>query len=161
MPRRNDSRTTMLLTVAILLTITVANAQVDCFYRTLHIGRLHGIVTDQLGDPVSDAIVRLKRDGNSVAEARTDGTGQFAIKKVTGHFDLTIEATGFSKAWSPLEIGRDVQSLFQKSMLRVMLLVGGGEDCEVVTTNKKEFEKAVRTNRQRFKGIEEKNATQK
>jgi hypothetical protein len=46
-------------------------------------------------------------------------------------------------------------------MLRVMLLVGGGEDCEVVTTNKKEFEKAVRTNRQRFKGIEEKNATQK
>ena len=161
MPRRNDIPRTVLLAVLILSLIPAAKAQVDCVFKTLRVASLHGIVMDPVGDAVPDAIVRLRRDGQSVADVRTNEKGQFAVTGLAGHFELAIEATGFAKAWSPIDIGPDVQGVFRSNELRVMLLVGGGEDCEVFTTSKKEFEKAVRVNRQRFKGSQEKNATQK
>src|SRR5208282_4417186 len=108
-----------------------------------------------------DAVVTLKRNGEVAAETKTDRNGSFVFKKVSGAYDLGISANGFKKAWSPVEIGPDVQGLFHFNLLRVMLLVGTGEDCELFTTSKREFYKAVRVNKQRFKEVEQKNATQK
>ena len=146
--------------VSVFTTVEICRAQVDCVFKTLHLSRMQGIVTDQFGEVIPGATVRLKQGDGIIAEVQADEQGQFAIKGVSGHYDLSIKARGFAEAWSPVEIGPDLQNSFHSNVLRVMLLVGAGEECEVLTTNKHEFDKAVRAHNQRFKGIE-KNATQK
>jgi hypothetical protein len=42
-----------------------------------------------------------------------------------------------------------------------MVLVGAGEECEVFTTKKKAFERAIAASRRRLKDNEEDHATQK
>jgi hypothetical protein len=144
----------------VFTTVETCRAQVDCVFKTLHLSRLQGIVTDQIGEVIPGATVMLKQGDGIIAEVHTDETGQFAIKGVSGHYDPAIKAREFAEAWSPVKIGPNFQSLFYSNVLRVMLLVGAGEECEVLTTSKHEFEKAVRAHNQRFKGIEN-NATQK
>jgi hypothetical protein len=116
---------------------------------------------DQIGEVIPDAVVTLKRNGEVASETKTGGDGKSVFKEVSGAYDLGISAKGFKKAGSPVEIGPDVSSLLHSSLLRMMLLVGLREDCELFMTSKREFDRAVEINKQRFKGIDEKHATQK
>jgi len=56
---------------------------------------IHGIVTDQAGQPVRGAMVKASADGKTVARF-TQVDGRYAIALPPGTYDVTVEAYGFS-----------------------------------------------------------------
>ena len=52
---------------------------------------LSGVITDKAGQPIPSAAVRLERDGEEIAEARTDASGSYRldIYPVRGQYDLS------------------------------------------------------------------------
>lgn len=137
-----------------------ARAQVDCFYKTLHLSNVHGVAVDFMGRPIAEAVVSLSRKGSEAIETKTDARGQFSFSGVSGHYDFSVKARGFSETWSPVDVGFDVRNLFHSNTLHVIVSVGSPV-CPTLTTSKREFQNKIAAYNRQYKGIDQKNATQK
>ena len=142
-----------------LLNSLQASANV-CVHPTLRLSRVQGVVTDQMGEIIPGALVTLKRNGSSDIETTTDSMGRFALKRISGQYWLQIKAPGFAYVSSPVKIGFDIRNLIHSDTLRVILPIGG-DYCESPTTSKREFQNKINAYNRQYKGIDQKNATQK
>ncbi|MEO8480622.1 MAG: TonB-dependent receptor [Acidobacteriota bacterium] len=88
--RRLTMRAFVVLFSFIASMVGAANAAADGS------GTVTGTVTDQLGGAVTGATVALMRDGQTVAEGRTDGQGHFSMATAdAGRYALQVDAAGF------------------------------------------------------------------
>jgi vitamin B12 transporter len=76
---------------------------------------INGTVVDPLGGAVSEAAVRLVRDGQPVAETSTDERGEFTFRAVTpGRYQVEVTATGFeSHRGDPIFVGASARVVTQ------------------------------------------------
>jgi hypothetical protein len=124
-----------------------ASAQIEVV--TLHLSKVHGSVTDKSGGPITNAEVGLVlvSDGSTSRTIQTDSSGKFRIDCDPGSYWLRVKASGFSTASLRVIVGSDLQTLFQRKTLYVMLGPGACMDqCSWVYTSKREFDQAVRLN---------------
>jgi Carboxypeptidase regulatory-like domain len=130
------------------------NAEVDCVYPKLHLSSLYGLVVDPSGSPIPGAQVSLSRNGNDENKTTTDSMGRFSFKSISGQYEFQVTSTGFSKAWSRVDIGFDLRSLTHPNTLRVILGIGY-DTCNILTTSNREFQKAIRANNKRVQEVEQ------
>jgi len=151
----------ILVVVALFVMISVqASAQVDCVYKTLRLSSVHGVAVDFYGRPIPEAVVSLSKKGSEAFETKTDALGRFSFRNMSGHYDFFVKARGFSEAWSPVDVGFNIRDLFHSNTLRVIVSVGSPV-CPTLTTSKREFQNKIAAFNRQYKGIDQKNATQK
>ena len=137
-----------------------ARAKAECVYKTLHLSNVHGAAVDFMGHPIAEAVVSLSKKGSEAIETKTDAMGRFSFSGISGHYDFSVKAKGFSDAWSPVDAGFDIRNLFHSNTLRVIVSVGSPV-CPTLTTSKKEFQNKIAAYNRQYKGIDQTNATQK
>jgi len=138
-------------TLAFMFALTFrANAQITVL-KPLHLSQVHGVVTDRTGKPVANAEVVLVRKKSVASKTRTDDRGRFALDRVSGQYWLRVSGVGYSPAAREVIIGPDLETVFRRAELYVMLEPGAcSDDCSLVYTNKKKFDRAVRWNTGNF-----------
>jgi hypothetical protein len=113
----------------------------------LHLWRLHGFFTDRSGKPIGNAEVTLIRNGATLYQTKTDGSGRFAFDHVYGRYSLHIE-----KAKDYSELSREVIVGEAATVVRshqLYVIAGPGactDDCSSVFTSRSEFDRTVRRN---------------
>ena len=138
-------------TLAFMFALTFrANAQITVL-KPLHLSQVHGVVTDRAGKPVANAEVVLVRKKSVASKTKTDDRGRFALDRVSGQYWLRVSGVGYSPAAREVIIGPDLETVFRRAELYVMLEPGAcSDDCSLVYTNKKKFDRAVRWNTGNF-----------
>lgn len=127
-----------------------ANAQIEVF-KPLHLSRVQGVVADTSGRPVANAEVALVGDpvGDEAVgfKTTTDDAGRFALDQASGRYWLRVSGSRYSPAAREVVIGPDLETLFHKPDLYVMLGPGSCNDaCSSIYTSRKKFDRAVRWN---------------
>jgi Carboxypeptidase regulatory-like domain len=95
-----------------------------CVYKTLHVMRVRGHVTDYLGDKIPGAKLTFKKDGKTSLESAADEQGAFNLKVPRGKYWLSVEAPGFAPGRAYLQVGFGFKSLFHSSSLHMILSPG-------------------------------------
>lgn len=118
-----------------------AQIQVD---KPLHIQRVQGYVTDQMGKAAPHAAVKLIRDGKAVLSTTADEMGWFRIDKAAGPYVLSA-SVGVSEVGRQIIVGTTPRALLAHKTLYVMIRTSGAcSDCSIqVYTSKKRFFDAV------------------
>jgi len=168
MPRRNDISTKAAITMRILVCIAVfiavsvhASANV-CVHRTLHLSRVQGVVTDEIGVPIPGATVSLSRQGSAAIEITTDANGRFLFKGISGNYDFRVRARGFADVWFPVDVGFNVRNVFHSNLLYVISSVASDSDyCPQPITSERKYQKTISDYTKHLKEVEQTNATQK
>jgi hypothetical protein len=63
-------------------------------YRSRH---LSGVVTDEIGTPVTNAMVQVRKGDVEVANANTDRKGRFLFRKLKmGEYEVAVQAFAFN-----------------------------------------------------------------
>lgn len=117
----------------------------------------HGIAVSQIRGQVFDAfgiavpfatvtVIGIRGAVRTIA----DNDGQFSFNVGPGHYALKAEAEGFAYSSAELKVGRNLQTLFGRQRLKVML--GFGDTyCPWVTTSSKDFHDTTDANFTRLK----------
>jgi len=95
-----------------------------CVYKTLHMLRVRGNVTDYLGEKIPGAKLVFKNDGKTSLESTADQQGSFNLKVPPGKYWLTIEAPGFAPGRAYLQVGFGFKSLFHSNSIHMILSPG-------------------------------------
>ncbi len=114
----------------------------------IHLWRLHGLLVNPEGKPLTNVPVTLSRDNKLVDKTTTDSDGRFAFDHVYGHFQLHIDRTKFSPLDREVIVGIETAELSRKMLY---VIAGPGactDDCSSVFTNKNDFQNAIRRNAQ-------------
>jgi hypothetical protein len=149
------------LSLALLYCACFSYAQIDCFYKTLSVSRVQGRVFDQLGQPISGAMILLKQDRKEMSRATTDADGRFSIKVADGKYELHADAQGFAPTFAYINVGNHLAHAFHPSKLWLMLAVGAGGPCPANTTNHRQFVEALGEYKNQTQGPVQTHATQK
>lgn len=117
----------------------------------------HGIAVSQIRGQVFDAfgiavpfatvtVIGIRGAVQTVA----DNDGEFSFNVGPGHYALKAEAEGFAYSSAELKVGRNLQTMFGRQRLKVML--GFGDTyCPWVTTSSKDFQDTTEANFTRLK----------
>jgi hypothetical protein len=114
--------TTILFTL-ILSSCDFAYANV-CVYKTLHILRVRGHVTDDLGENIPGAKLTVKNDGKTVLESAANQQGIFSLKVPRGMYELRVDAPGFAPGFAYFQTGFGMRSVFNSKTIVMKLHVG-------------------------------------
>lgn len=117
----------------------------------LHLWRIHGYFVNETGQPISSVQVTLQRDGRTAYSTKTDGSGHFGFEHVSGQYVLHIDKANYSQLSRPVIVGEELAMRLRKSTLYV--IAGPAQctdDCSSVFTNKGDFEKAIKRNKDRL-----------
>lgn len=114
--------------VAILLMVCLTGAAQEDFGR----GRIHGVVIDEKGVPVEDALVVAEsREGGTRLEGRSDTKGRFAIAGLgTGVWRVTASKSGYVAS----EVRMNVKQL--KSNPSITLTLNRMRGAAAITSDK-------------------------
>ena len=97
------------------------------------------------GNPLRMPKWLLSARNRSHQKPKTDDRGRFALDQVSGQYWLRVSGVGYSPAARKVIIGPDLETVFRRAKLYVMLEPGGcSDECSLVYTNKKKFDRAVR-----------------
>ena len=132
-----------------------------CVSPTLHVRTVHGLVTDQLGEPIAGATVMLKVGKDIKAETKTDDAGIFRLDVPSSHYELFVHSQGFRDSWMPLNVGLGMRSLFHSDALYVILAVGSLGCPPNVVASKREFLRQIQNFKAQFGAKKQEDATQK
>ena len=134
-----------LIALALLGCLNVTGVA-QCISRTLSVSRVQGAVFDQMGRPIPDVDVSLKRESRVVEGVETDGSGRFSIRSSPGAYDLYVNARNFVSGDTRIEVGNDLIGVLRPTKLWVILQVGMlSENCgPFVTTSRRQFENATK-----------------
>ena len=114
----------------------------------IHLWRLHGLLVNPEGKPLTNVPVTLSRDNKIVDKTTTDSDGRFAFDHIYGHFQLHIDRTHYSPLDREVIVGIETAELSRKMLY---VIAGPGactDDCSSVFTNKNEFQKTIQRNTQ-------------
>ena len=81
-------------------------------------GRVSGRVTDQRGDPIEDAEIKLGSDPKAPATAVTDAAGRYSLDLPPAQYEFRIEKPGFASSRATIFVSRGA-SLQQNVQLRI------------------------------------------
>jgi hypothetical protein len=110
-----------------------------------HLAHLRGIFVDAKGNPIPGAEVTLDRGDKVIYSTRTDGSGRFAIKHVSGHYRLHVEEKGYAQVNRQVIVGLEAEAYLHGSTLYMVAGPGAcADDCSSVFTSKSKFEQAIR-----------------
>lgn len=123
-----------------------ANAQIEIL-KPLHLSHVQGVVTDSSGRPVANADVTLVREESVAFKTKTDDSGRFALDQASGRYWFRVSGSSYSPAAREVIVGADLETVFQRAELYVMLGPAScSDECSFIYTNKKKFDRAVRWN---------------
>jgi len=127
----------------------VGRTQVDCVYRRIRVSRVQGAVFDRIGEPIPNVEVELKRDDKTIATTKTNQAGEFSIPIGPGTYELNAKAQGFYPGFAHLDVGSDLVRAFKPTHLWMIMDVGIQDKCPLTTTSRREFEEAIRNEKQK------------
>ena len=81
-------------------------------------GRVTGVVTDQRGDPIQGAEIKLGADPKAPASAATDDAGRYSLDLPPGQYQLQVQKPGFAAFRTTIFVNRGA-SLQRDAQLRV------------------------------------------
>ena len=141
---------TRTICVAILIAVIcgVSHAQLDPQGPT-HLWHLHGVVVNGTGKPAAGETVNLVRDEKVLYSTKTDASGRFEFKHVSGHYWLRMHPVASSIVNRPVIVGDEALMYLKKKAFFVILGPGAcTDDCSQVFTSKGDFDKAIKRNTQ-------------
>ncbi|MGB6687771.1 MAG: carboxypeptidase-like regulatory domain-containing protein [Terracidiphilus sp.] len=138
----------LLVAVAMTLSCVTAHAQLDP-PGPFHIAHLHGVYVNAKGDPISGAEVTLQQNDKIMFTTRTDRTGHFAFKHVSGRFSLRANIKGYSPLDREVIVGLEALTYLYSETLYVIAGPGAcSDDCSSVFTSRDKFDKAIQRNKE-------------
>ena len=128
----------------------LASAQGKCTVpHGIAVSQIRGQVFDAFGIAVPFATVTVLGIRGAV-QTTADNDGEFSFNVGPGHYALKAEAEGFAYSSAELKVGRNLQTIFGRQRLKVIL--GFGDTyCPWVTTSSKDFQDTTETNFTRLK----------
>jgi hypothetical protein len=137
----------ILIASLVVFGAVAAHAQLD-LPGPMHLAHLHGIFVTEKGDPIQGAAVTLERDQKVMYSTKTDTSGRFAFKHVSGHYWLHLNAKGFSQLNREVIVGLEALTYLRADTLYVIAGPGAcTDDCCTVLRSRDEFDKAIRRNK--------------
>ncbi|HWE84421.1 MAG TPA: carboxypeptidase-like regulatory domain-containing protein [Terracidiphilus sp.] len=110
----------------------------------IHIWRLHGLLVNPEGKPLSNIEVTLSHNGAIADKTTTDSSGSFAFDHVYGHYRLHVARSNYSQLDREVVVGIETVDLARKMLY---VIAGPGactDDCSSVFTSKKQFDRTLR-----------------
>jgi len=120
------------------------HAQLD-MPKPFRLSHLAGVVVDSNGKPANNTEITLLRDDKIVRTTQTDSAGRFAIKNVTGHYEIRMKTPNYSIV--SREVFVQLELVTQIAGNRLYVILGPGQcndDCSTVFTSKNDFDRALR-----------------
>lgn len=143
---RNHILNALLIGASFLTVIAAAPAQVEV-PGPFHLPHLRGVFVDGNGNPIPGAAVTLDQDDKIVYSTKTDRSGRFQIKHVSGHYRLHINGKGYSTVNREVVVGVEALTYLHGGTLYVIAGPGAcSDDCSSVFTSKSKFDQALRRN---------------
>jgi hypothetical protein len=113
--------------------------------KPYHLAHVRGVYVDAKGNPIPGAEVTLDQGGKAIYSTRTDGTGKFAIRHISGHYWLHVEEKGYAQVSRQVVVGLEAETYLHGSTLYMIAGPGAcSDDCSKVFTNRGKFEQAIR-----------------
>jgi len=115
--------------------------------KPLHLSHIQGVVTDRAGRPIAKAEVALVRGGSVAFRTTTDDSGRFSVDKASGRYWFRVSGPRYSPAAREVIIATDLETVFRRVDLYVVLGPGSCVDeCSPIFGSKKDFDRALRWN---------------
>jgi hypothetical protein len=112
-----------------------------------HLSHLRGLFVDARGNPIPGAAVTLDQNDKVVDLTRTDRTGKFEIRHVSGRYWLHVDMKGYSTVSREVIVGLEALTYVRSSTLYVIAGPAAcSDDCSSVFTSKSKFEHALHRN---------------
>lgn len=121
-----------------------SNAQVDV-PGPERLSHVDGLVVNPVGHPVADIEVTLSRDGKVASQTRTDKSGEFRFEHVKGQYTFRVARSEYSDAVREITVTDELVTELARKKLFVVLGPGACTDeCSLILTNKREFDREIR-----------------
>jgi hypothetical protein len=141
------SRSLHFLVLIAIFALVPSTCRAQCVYQKISVSRVQGAVFDRSGQPIPDADVNLKKDGQVVATTKTDGAGRFLVGTSPGAYDLNESARNLAPGFARIDVGIDLVRIFKSTRLWMILDVGMRLDaCTFISTSHRQLEKANQEN---------------
>jgi hypothetical protein len=139
--------------------VALSNAQI-VVKKPLRFSSARGLVIDRFGTPISGAKVTLVREGETKFGTTSDPSGRFQIEGDEGIYWLNIKAERYASAGRRAIVGRNPLAVFGPRIIYVVLWPAGCmDDCSIITTSKRKFDRAVADHTGKTTGDLENHAT--
>jgi len=132
--------------IAWLAAMTVAAPSQISGPAPYHLPHLRGVYVDAKGNPIPDAEVTVGRDDKVLESAKTDRSGRFEIKHITGHYWLRVKKNGYSPVGRQVIVGEALTYVHSGTLYVIAGPGACSDDCSSVFTSKSKFEQAIRRN---------------
>jgi Carboxypeptidase regulatory-like domain len=120
------------------------NAQVD-IPGPERLAHVEGFVVNPVGRPAVDVEVTLVRDDKVAYQTRTDKSGEFRFDHGSGRYTFRVARSEYAPASREIIVTDEVVTALEHKKLYVILGPGACTDeCSLVLTSKKEFDRAIR-----------------
>ena len=122
MKRRMWARTRLIVGLGLLSLPLLLYADV-CVYNVPEVRLMRGVIVDSSKRPIPGVTVSLRRDGEIIAAAITDGAGRFAFDSLPeGAYEVRASMPGFQTGQYKVTLAHNAASW--KRNLRITLAVG-------------------------------------
>jgi len=122
----------------------VSQAQIEV-PGPFHLTHLEGVVVNQSGKPIENGEITLVQDDKVAYSTRTDRSGHFEFKNVTGRYRLRMHTPTYSVVSREVLIGFEIVTAMKRNKLYIILGPGAcSDDCSSVFTSKREFNQTLR-----------------
>jgi Carboxypeptidase regulatory-like domain len=146
MPRWSDIPRLLMVATSVLAMTASARAQIEV-PSPYHLAHLRGVFVDAKGNAIPDAAVTLDRNDKTLYSIKTDRTGKFEIKHISGRYRLHINMKGYSTVDREVVVGVEAVTYLHGTTLYVIAGPGAcSDDCSSVFTSKGKFDQAIRRN---------------
>jgi hypothetical protein len=127
---------------------TGARAQLD-LPGPMHLAHLHGVFVNEKGAPIQGAVVTLQQNDKVIYATKTDASGRFGFKHVSGHYWLRVNAQGYAQLNREVIVGLEALTYLSKDELYVIAGPGAcSDDCCTVFRSRDKFDKAIQRNKE-------------
>ena len=115
----------------------------------LRVSHVQGFVVNSSGEPVLNAEITLVRDEKVMLRTQTDQSGAFALDGASGDYWFHVSRTAAAPAGRQIVVTNEIVTSLRHNKIYVVLGPGACMDeCSSVSTNKREFSRAVRKKQQ-------------
>jgi hypothetical protein len=111
----------------------------------IRVSHVDGFVVNSSGDPVANAEITLVRDDKVMLRTQTDQSGAFALDGGSGNYWFHVSRTNAAPAGRQIVVSDEIVTALRHNKIYVVLGPGACMDeCSSVSTNKRDFDRAVR-----------------